>query len=55
MVNVQEIFSKIKEKQKEQKTIKQMYRDVLTNSQEYQNILEELDSLKIKKKKLEET
>ena len=55
MVNVQEIFSKIKEKQKEQKTIKQMYRDVLANSQEYQNILEELDSLKLKKKKLEET
>lgn len=55
MVNVQEIFSKIKEKQKEQKTIKQMYRDVLANSQEYQNVLEELESLKLKKKKLEET
>jgi len=55
MVNVQEIFSKIKEKQKEQKTIKQMYRDVLANSQEYQNLLEELDGLKLKKKKLEES
>lgn len=55
MVNAQEIFNKIKEKQKEQKVIKQIYRDVLSNSQEYQNILEELDSLKNKKKKVEET
>jgi len=55
MANVQEIFTKIKEKQKEQKTIKQIYRDVLANSLEYQNILEELQSLKNKKKKLEET
>lgn len=55
MANVQEIFTKIKEKQKEQKIIKQIYRDVLANSLEYQNILEELESLKNKKKKLEET
>lgn len=54
MADVQQIFNKIKERQKEQKTIKQIYRDVLSNSQEYQNVLEELDSLKIKKKKIEE-
>lgn len=54
MADVQQIFNKIKERQKEQKTIKQIYRDVLNNSQEYQNVLEELDSLKIKKKKIEE-
>ena len=41
MANVQEIFNKIKERQKEQKTLRQIYRDVVANSQEYQNILEE--------------
>lgn len=54
MVNVQEIFNKIRERQGELKTLKQIYKDVLTNSQEYQNIIEELDSLKIKKNKIEE-
>lgn len=55
MADVQEIFNKIKEKQKEQKTLKQIYRDVLSNSQEYQTIIEELDTLKSKKKKIEES
>lgn len=54
MVNVQEIFNKIKERQKEQKTLRQIYRDVVANSQEYQNILEEYESIKLKKKKIEE-
>lgn len=54
MADVQQIFNKIKERQKEQKTLKQIYRDVLANSQEYQNIIEELDTLKAKKKKIEE-
>lgn len=55
MANVQEIFDKIKEKQKEQKTIQQIYRDVVANSQEYQNILEEYETIKLKKKKIEES
>lgn len=55
MTNAQEIFNKIKEKQKEQKVLRQIYRDVITNSQEYQNILEELETIKNKKKKIEET
>ncbi len=54
MKNIQEIFNKIKEKQKEQKTIKQIYRDVQNNSQEYQLILEKFESIKIEKKKIEE-
>lgn len=53
MTNVQEIFNKIKEKQKEQKTIRQIYKDVLNNSKEYQEIIKELDELKIKKKRVE--
>lgn len=54
MADVQQIFNKIQERQKEQKTLRQIYKDVLTNSQEYQNIIEELQSLKTKKKKVEE-
>lgn len=54
MTDVQQIFNKIKERQKEQKTLKQIYKDVLANSQEYQNILEELNTLKAKKKQIEE-
>lgn len=54
MKDVQEIFDKIKEKQKEQKIIRQIYRNVLTNSREYQEILGELDELKTKKKRVEE-
>lgn len=52
MKDVQEIFNTIKERQKEQKTIKEMYRDVLANSQEYQGILEEMEELKVKKKRV---
>ncbi len=55
MTNTQDIFNKIKEKQKEQKTLRQIYRDVMANSHEYQNILEELEELKSKKKKIEES
>lgn len=53
MKAVQEIFNKIREKQKEQKIIRQIYKDVLTNSKEYQDIITELDELKIKKKRVE--
>ncbi|PKM91306.1 hypothetical protein CVU82_01765 [Candidatus Falkowbacteria bacterium HGW-Falkowbacteria-1] len=51
MKEVQEIFNTIQARQKEQKTIRGMYRDVLANSQEYQSILEELEVLKTKKRK----
>jgi predicted nuclease with TOPRIM domain len=54
MNSIQEIFSKIKEKQKEQKLIKSLYRDALANSQEYQGVIEDIKSLKDKKKKIEE-
>ncbi len=53
MKDVQEIFNKIKEKQKEQKVIRQLYRDVLTNSKEYQEIIKELEDIKRRKKRVE--
>ena len=54
MTDPQEIFNRIKDKQKEQKTLKAVYRDVQAGSTEYQKVLEELKILKEKKKKLEE-
>jgi predicted transcriptional regulator len=54
MNDLQTIFNRIKDKQKEQKTLKAVYRDVQANSREYQEVLEELKVLKEKKKKLED-
>lgn len=51
--NLQEVFKRIQEKKKEQSELKKMYRDALSVNGAYQEILEELESLKLKKKKLE--
>ena len=53
MANAQEIFNRIKEKQKEQKILANIWRDVKANSKPYQEITEELKILKEKKQKLE--
>lgn len=54
MPNIQEIFNNIQKAKKEQKEIKNMYRDALANSSGYQSTLEELKALREKKKKIEE-
>lgn len=54
MANIQEIFNNIQKAKKEQKEIKAMYRDALTNSSGYQKAVEELNLLKEKKKKIED-
>ena len=54
MKNLQEVFANIKELQKEQKVIREAYRNVLANSASYQEITEELKTLKEKKKQLEQ-
>lgn len=54
MPNIQEIFNNIQKAKKEQKEIKNMYRDALANSSGYQSALEELKALREKKKKIEE-
>jgi len=54
MKNLQEVFVAIKELQKEQKVIKEAYRNVLSNSYPYQELIDELKVLKEKKKKMEQ-
>jgi len=51
--NLQEVFKRIQEKKKEQSELKKMYRDALSINGGYQELLEELEELKLKKKKLE--
>lgn len=51
--NLQEVFKRIQESKKEQSELKKMYRDALSINGNYQEVLEELEALKIKKKKIE--
>jgi hypothetical protein len=53
MAQLQEIFDRIKESKKEQKEIKTIYRDALATSSEYEDIVEELKTLKERKKTIE--
>lgn len=53
MANIQECFNNLQKLKKEKKTIKEMYRDALTNSKSYQEINDQLKELKEKKKTLE--
>lgn len=53
MNTVQEVFIRINQKRQEQKTIKAAYRDALKNSALYQQVTEELNVLKAKKKEIE--
>jgi hypothetical protein len=54
MKNLQEVFVAIKELQKEQKVIRDAYRNVLANSSAYQELIDELKTLKEKKKQMEQ-
>ena len=51
--NLNEVFKRLQEKKKEQRELKRMYRDALSINGEYQEVLEELEALKLKKKKIE--
>jgi len=53
MKDLQSVFNKIKEIKREQKVLKESYRDALANSQKYQNTVDELKTLKEKKKTIE--
>lgn len=52
--NLQEIFNRLREQQKEQKEIKATYRDALKNSGEYQELVDQIQALKDKKKQIED-
>ena len=53
MQNIEEVFNKIKEIKKEQKKIRDMYRDALSHSAEYREVMEEFKKLKDNKKQIE--
>ncbi len=48
-----DVFKRIQDKKREQRDLKTIYRDALAVNGEYQQALEELEALKIKKKKIE--
>lgn len=48
-----DVFKRIQDRKKEQREIKTIYRDALSVNGDYQNTLEELNNLKLKKKKIE--
>ena len=54
MDDLQKVFNRINDNKKKQKTIREAYRDALVNNGEYQNLSEELDQMKNKKKEIEE-
>ena len=54
MANLQEIFNRLQKTKKEQREIKAMYRDALNNSSGYQSLIDDVKSLKDKKKSFEE-
>jgi SMC interacting uncharacterized protein involved in chromosome segregation len=53
MAHLQEMFDRVKEAQREKSEISESYRDVLNNSEAYQNTLDELKRLKEKKMNIE--
>jgi hypothetical protein len=50
-----EVFKRIQDRKKEQRELKALYRDALSTNGQYQQLKEELEALKLKKKKLEAT
>lgn len=53
MKEIQEIFNELKEAKKEQSEIRAEYKDALSQNQEYQELVEKLDELKLRKKEIE--
>lgn len=53
MQNAQEVFNRIREMKKEQKDLRDMYKDALTQADEYEEIVEEIKTLREKKKQIE--
>lgn len=51
--NLQEVFKRVQGRKKEQRELKRIYKDALSVNAEYQEVLEQLEALKIKKKKIE--
>ena len=53
MQNIQEIFNHVREMKKEQKDLRDMYKDALVQADEYEEIVEKITVLREKKKEIE--
>jgi len=53
MSKLHEVFNRLQAQQKDQRELKRMYREALSTNAQYQEVLKELDFLKIKKKQIE--
>jgi uncharacterized coiled-coil DUF342 family protein len=53
MQNIQEVFNSIREMKKEQKNLRDMYNDALVQADKYEEIVEEIKTLREKKKEIE--
>lgn len=53
MQQIQDVYNRIQEIKKEQKEIKNMYRDAIEGIAEYRQITEKLEEVKLRKKELE--
>lgn len=53
MADLKEVFGRIKETKQKQKEIRRMYKDALTQNMEYEKLIEQLDTLKARKKEIE--
>jgi predicted nuclease with TOPRIM domain len=53
MQNIQEIFDRVQETSREKKNLQAAYRDALENTSEYLETVEELKTLKERKKQME--
>ena len=53
MQNIQDVFNHIREMKKEQKDLRDMYKDALVQADEYEEIVEKIAELREKKKQIE--
>lgn len=53
MENIQKVFDRMQKRRKELKEVRAMYKDGLDNDTRYNNIVEEVKTLRDKKKKIE--
>jgi hypothetical protein len=53
MSQLNQVFTRLQESQKQQRELKRMYRDALSVNANYHEAIEELEALKIKKKQIE--
>lgn len=54
MNDLQTVFERIKETKRKQKEIRRVYKDTLEQSKEYQDLIDKLDTMKARKKAIED-